>query len=291
MPPVFTRVDRVQLAVADRRQAASGWIALLGAEHERDDRVVALGALRSTYRLGTGHVELLEPDGAGPLADAISTRGAHLYAGGMATADMESFLAHVRSRGVEPAVEGGQAHFDVSQTGDHGLRLVVSPDGSESPVGAIDHLYEITNLVHDAPGATSHYADLFGLDASSFTPITSEHYGYAGTLTLFDPDRLDRLEVIAPDRPATTMGRYFNRFGESLYMVFAETGQLAAIAQRATESGAGVTVEPPADKQDDRGPNTVFIHPSALGGMMLGLSRRTYAWRWSGRPEIVEGGA
>jgi hypothetical protein len=288
---VFTRVDRVQLAVADRRVAASGWIALLGAEHESDDRVSALGARRSTYRLGTGRVEILEPDGTGPVADAVSARGGHLYAGGLTTSDMDSFLAHVRSRGVEPDVEGEQAHFDVAHTGGHGLRLVVSADHPGSATGAIDHFYEVTSLVLDAPGASAHYADLFGLDASSFTSITSPHYGYAGTLTLFDPDRLDRLEVIAPDRPATTMGRYFARFGESLYMAFAETDQIATIAARAAEIGAGVTVEPPENRQDERGAHTMFIHPSSLGGMMLGLSRRDYAWRWSGRPEIAEGGA
>lgn len=288
---MFTRVDRVQLAVADRRVAAAGWTALLGAEHESDDRVVALGALRSTYRLGTGRLELLEPDGAGPVADAVSARGGHLYSGGVATADMGSFLAHVRSRGVEPAVEAGQAHFDLAHTGGHGLRLVVSPEHPGASIGAIDHFYEVTNLVRDASVTMSHYADLFGLNTSAFTPIASPSYGYAGTLTLFDPNRLDRLEVITPDKPATTMGRYFSRFGESLYMAFAETDQISTIAEQAAELDAAVTLEPPEQRQDERGPHTMFIHPSALGGMMLGLSRRHYAWLWSGRPEIVEDGA
>lgn len=283
---MFTGVDRLQMAVADRRAASAGWVALLGAEHDRDDRVSALSALRSTYRLGTGCVEFLEPDGTGPIADAVSARGSHLYAGGVTTSDLERLLAHVRARGAEPAVEGGQAHFDAAQTGDHGLRLVVSTDDPGAPIGAIDHFYEITNLVHDASASVAHYADLFGLDTTSFTPIASPQYGYAGTLTLFAPDRLDRLEVIAPDRPTTTMGRYFARFGESLYMAFGETDQVAAIAERAVEIGAAITVEPPAGRQGERGANTIFIHPSSLGGMMLGLSRRAYAWRWSGRPEI-----
>jgi hypothetical protein len=34
--------------------------------------------------------------------------------------------------------------------------------------------------------------------------------------------------------------------------------------------------------------NTLFLHPSALGGPMLGLSRPTQAWQWSGHPERVE---
>ncbi|MCZ7535746.1 MAG: hypothetical protein M5T61_07320 [Acidimicrobiia bacterium] len=137
----------------------------------------------------------------------------------------------------------------------------------------------------DAAGATAHYAGLLGIDSSAFVPISSDRYGYSGTLTLLDPDRLDRLEVIAPDQPGSTMHRYFERFGESLYMAFAETDQLPAIAERIAETGAGATVE---QGDGERGPNTVFLHPSSLGGMMLGLSRRTVAWVWSGHPERVE---
>jgi hypothetical protein len=31
----------------------------------------------------------------------------------------------------------------------------------------------------------------------------------------------------------------------------------------------------------------LWIHPSALGGLLLGVSRSTAAWEWSGRPELV----
>jgi hypothetical protein len=33
--------------------------------------------------------------------------------------------------------------------------------------------------------------------------------------------------------------------------------------------------------------DNLFIHPKALGGMMLGVSRATHAWTWSGHPERV----
>ncbi len=288
---MLTRVDRLQLAVPDRRAAAAGWVGLLGAEHEGDDRVAALGARRSTYRLGSGRVELLEPDGTGPVATAVAERNGHLYAGGMSTHDLGALVAHLRTRGVEPPVEGDQVHLDADHTGGHGLRLVVSAgdrDGSPSPVGMVDFFYEVTNLVRDAAGATSHYADLLGIDSSAFVPISSDRYGYSGALTLLDPDRLDRLEVITPDKAGSTMHRYFERFGESLYMAFAESGRLSAIAERVAESGAVATIERGDDGPGEHEPNTIFLHPAALGGMMLGLSRRTLAWVWSGHPERVE---
>ena len=285
---MLTRIDRLQLAVPDRAAAAEGWLELLGAEPAGEDRVACLAAHRSRYRLGQGWVELLEADGAGPVADAVGKRGGHLFAAGAATADLDALVAHLRARGVEPAMEGGQAFIDPAASGQLGCRAVLSPDEALERVGAIDFLYEVTLLVEDAGDAVARCAALFGLDADAFVAIESSNYGYRGELTLFQRDRLHRFEVITPYDPSKTMGRYFTRFGESYYMAFAETDALEAIEQRAAERGVGFTPVPgPADRRE--GPaDTVFLHPPALGGMMLGLSRPTMAWSWSGHPEWVE---
>lgn len=286
---MFTRVDRLQMAVPDRAEAAKGWVELLGAEHAGDDRVGPLGVLRSRYRLGDGWVELLEPDGTGAVGDAVASRGGHLFAGGMATPDVDAFAAHLRRRGVEPIAEHGQLFLGTNDTGGHGLRLVISPDEPQPATGTIDHFYEITNLVHDAEAAVKEYVALFGLEDKAFQPIASDDYGYRGTLTLLADDRLDRFEVITPTDPDKTMGRYFARFGESLYMCFAETGELNQIEERCRTLGRPFTRVPPEQGGTEGRPaDTVFLHPGALGGMMLGLSRRTVAWVWSGHPDRVQ---
>ena len=283
---MLTRIDRLQLAVPDRRSAAEGWIELLGAEPAGEDRVACLGAARSRLRLGRGWLELLEPDGSGVIADAVGKRGAHLFAAGAATEDLDGLVAHLRGLGIQPVVEGGQAHVDPAAAGEVAFRTVLSPDESLERVGAVDFLYEVTLLVPDANAAVERCADLFALDASAFVPIDSAHYGYSGALTLFHRDRLHRFEVITPKDLAKTMGRFFSRFGESFYMAFAETDQLASIEERAKERRVGHTAEPPLDQRKGAA-HTVFLHPAALGGMMLGLSGATIAWRWSGHPERV----
>jgi hypothetical protein len=285
---MLTRIDRVQMAVPDGAAAAAGWRSLLGAEPDGEDRVRALGARRLRLRLGDGFVELLEPDGAGPVADAVARRGGHLFAAGAASPDPQALAARLRAKGVPPQEEGGQLHLDPAATGLPGLRLVVSAEAPRSAVGAVSAFYEVTGLVHDARAAVARCAELFDLDPEVFVPIGSKPYGYDGTLTLFRPDRLDRFELITPRVPGNTMGRFFGRFGESLYMAFAECGELGALEARAREHGAGFTAEPRAERRPGRAPDTVFLHPPALGGMMLGLSRPTWAWRWSGRPERVE---
>ncbi len=281
-----TRIDRIHLAVPEATSAATGWVTLLGAEPAQRDKLECLRAQRTSYRLGRGFVEFLEPDGAGPVEDAVAARGAHLFAAGAATPDVDALEARLRDARIKPPSEAGQLHLDPESTGGHGLRMVISRDEERESVGAIDFLYEVTNLVSDAPVAVARFAEVFGLEPGAFVPIDSEHYGYSGTLTLFEPGRLDRIEVITPRDPAKTMGRFFSRRGESLYMAFAESGELASIEERARELGAGFT---PVvnEKRDAPGADTLFLHPPALGGMMLGLSRRSYAWSWSGSPERV----
>ncbi|MCZ6598118.1 MAG: VOC family protein [Planctomycetota bacterium] len=284
---MLERIDRVQMAVPDAAAAAEGWAALLGAEPAAQDKVAGLGARRTSLRIGNGWVELLEPDGAGAVADAVASRGPHLFAAGASTHDLDALLAHIRRRGVDPLVEGGQAFLDAAATGGRGLRVVLSREQTLPAVGALDFFYEVTNLVADAPKATAECVELFGLDASAFVPIDSAHYGYDGTLTLFDPEQLHRFEMIAPREPKNTMGRFFSKQGESLYMAFAESRELGAIEERARELRAGHTSEPRREDREGVEPNTVFLHPSTRGGMMLGISGSTLAWRWSGHPERV----
>jgi len=167
---------------------------------------------------------------------------------------------------------------------------VISPDEPHETVGAVSGFYEVTNLVHDVKLACERLVDLFGLDSGAFVPIASREFGYDGTLTLFDPDRLDRFEAITPRVPDNTMGRFFAKRGESLYMAFAESAELASIEARLRDRGAGFTAVPPEGHRGPRGAHTLFLHPPGLGGMMLGLSRPGYAWTWSGSPDRAREG-
>jgi len=283
---MLNRIDRIQLAVPDRAAASVGWIELLGAVSAGEDRVDCLAATRSRYRLGRGFVELLEPDGAGPVADAVRKRGGHLFAAGAATSDLDALIGHLKTQGVEPICEGDQVFIDPAASGTVGYRAVLSRDEDLPRIGAIDFLYEVTLLVGEAQSAVERCATMFGLDSGAFVPIDSSHYGYSGALTLFDDERLDRFEVITPTDLEKTMGRFFSRFGEAFYMAFAETDRLDEIERRAGELGHRVTVVPAPKHKNAI--DTIFVHPSVLGGMMLGLSRPTGAWQWSGHPERVE---
>ena len=282
---MLTRVDRIQLAVRDRRSATVPFARLLDAAVTSEDAVAPLGARRTTLAVGHATIELLEPEGDGPVAAHLAGAGPGLFAAGFATGDLDG-LRHRLVEGRIPFAEADQQLFlGEDATGGSGLRCVLSAE-RDVPVapGLVTHLYEVTNLVDDWEAAAGRYTALFDLDATRFCAIASDEYGYRGTLTMFDPrDRLDRIEVITPYDFGKTMGRFMRKRGPSLYMCFAEAPDLAAIRARLETHAPGDWT----GSTSDAVPDTLFIHPKALAGLMMGVSRTSVGWTWSGHPERV----
>lgn len=287
---MLTRIDRIQIATPDATRDALGWVKLLGAQRDRADRSRALVAKRTVYRLGSSEIEFLEPDGEGPVAKALERRGRpHLYAAGVATADLPRAIARLRAHGLTPTIEAGQAHVNLATVIGAYAPIVLSEDQDIPRTGRIDFLYEVTLLARDPDQIAAKFAALFGLERGHFKPISSEKFGYSGTLTLFSGDDLHRFEVICPNSSATTMGRFFEKNADAYYMAFAESDHMVAIEHSATMAGAGITIDRPVGRTAGKPPDQMWLHASALGGVMLGISRPTMAWTWSGHPERVKG--
>jgi hypothetical protein len=281
---MLERVDRIQLAVTDAAETARAFQELLGAEPAREEPSDHLNAQRTVLTLGESEIELCVPRGAGIVRAHLDRWGPGLLTAGFSVASMAALRARLFAEGVEFTKEGEQTYLEPAETA--GMRVVLSPDAGSRRLGLVSHLYEVTNtLVSPWPDAAERYTRLFGLDPARFSPITSERFGYTGTLTLFDPPgRLDRIEISQVTRPDTAMGRWAARRGDSLYMCYAETEDVGAIVRRLTRRGARFTPrggDPLAERDG------LWIHPSALGGLLLGISRSTVAWEWSGRPERV----
>lgn len=281
---MITRIDRVQITVNDRREAAEPWMRLLGAVVVRQDAVEGLAAERTVLRLGSTDIELLEPAGIGIAADHLSRNRGGLFTVGLATPDLGAVRARLDAQGVHSLALGDQLYVASDWLGVSGLRVVLSPDTEPEPAGLASHLYEVTHLTHDYRSAAACLARRFDLKASHFVPIRSEEYGYEGMLTLFHPERLDRIETVTPFDYSRTMGRYFSRRGPRFYMAYVESDRIATIRDRLREHA-------PSDWSGPRTegtPDNLFIHPAVLGGVMLGVSRTSVAWTWSGRPDRVE---
>ena len=234
---MLKRVDRVQLAVRDAAAAARTIGAVLGAETLRQDEVAALGARRTSVQAGSSIIELLEPSASGgPVADFLQRWGGGLFAAGFSVDDIDAAARRLEDAGAAFKSVGGQLFIEPSAT--FGMRVVLSAHHERAPVGLIKWIYEVTNAIGDWRVAAERYTKLFGLDPSRFSPITSSEFGYTGSLTMFDaPQRLDRIELSQITEPEKAMGRFHSKRGDSLYMFYVETDDVAAIASRLKRGG------------------------------------------------------
>ncbi len=278
---MLTYLDRMQFAVRDRTQATETFRDLLGAEHVRDDTVALLNATRTVVQAGTSEFELLQPSGDGPVQQHLDQWGEGIFAAGFSSPTLSELGSRLKEHGVDWRDEGDQLFIEPDQT--PGMRMVLSPERQRSPVGLISFIYEATNVIDDHEAAAKFYAGAFGLDASRFSPLTSDQYGYTGQLTLFDPPaRLDRIELSQITDPTDALGRFWKQRGQSIYMCYVETPDVGKIVERLKKREARW-----AGRTDDPNPEGIFIHPTALHGALMGVSRTNLAWRWSGRPELA----
>ena len=274
---MLKRVDRVQIAVPNLDAAEKVVATVMGAEPLRRDEVALLRARRTTMQAGSSLVELLQPDGAGPVRDFVDKWGQGLFAAGFSVDDLDAAVRHLETQGAKFETSAGQLYLDPAAT--FGMRVVISAKHERAPVGLIKWIYEVTNVVRDWRAAADRYAKLFALDASKFVPIESKDFGYTGTLTMYDsPARLDRIEIAEITRPDLAMGRFHARRGDSLYMFFVETEDVTAIAQRLEATGSKANVW----RHDEAGAAEMFIHPNQFLGVLVGVSRAEVAWTWSG---------
>jgi len=280
---MLTRIDRLQLCAENSEQVAARWIEILGAARIRQDHVAGLKAKRLVLSAGDCEVEILQPDGTGPVQDHLATRRGGVFAAGMASTDLETLVQKLSEREISFHAENGQLFMDERQLGITGLRMVLSADVQNQRQGRLQNLYEATHLTVDAGASARRFAEVFALEPSHFVPISSEAYGYEGSLTLLHPDQLDRIETIHPYDRDKTMGRYFDRFGAGLYMCYGECDDLAGLRERLMELVPDDWTGPREGPLDG-----LFIHPKALGGVMLGVSRTTFAWSWSGSPDRIQ---
>lgn len=282
---MLTDIDRVLIATPDANASAQAWKDRVAAIEVSTDRVASLAGRRITLRAGTSDIEIIEPDGQGLIADELKRRGrAHLFAAGASSPDPDAVARTAAASGATVTSEGHRHTITLTMEGAP-IRFVISPQAKRERAGLLDFLYEATVLAENQAKAVEQITKTFALNPASFTTITSEKFGYTGVLTLFEAGRLHRFEVITPTDMDKTMGRFYRRERCSFYMAFAESAAMPAIETSA--SGNHITIDRPATRGPDKSSDQLWLHPQALGGMMLGVSRPTMAWMWSGQPQRV----
>jgi len=109
---MLKRVDRVQIAVGDNSAAERVVAEVFGGELLRRDDLSILRAKRSTMQAGSSVIELLEPDGAGTIADFVAKYGGGLYGAGFSVDDLDAAARHLETNGVRVEYAAGQLYLD-----------------------------------------------------------------------------------------------------------------------------------------------------------------------------------
>lgn len=283
---MFKRTDRILVAVHDLDQAARNYHSILGAVAIDELDSSLLGARIRILQLGASQVELCQPLGNGRISRHLEKFGEGLYCGGVSVSDLEACRRMFAENGIRCTEEENRIYPEAGDM--YGLALAVSED-REQPVqaysGPVDYLYEITQVL-ETPWRTvaGHYSGKLGLDEANFVGITFPRFGYDGVLMKFSDDRLDRIELSEAHDTAFPMGRFAKKRGDALYMCYVETNDLAEIIARLEAHEQKWTRRTSTPVEQDG----LWIHPNALNGVLMGVSRRTLAWGWSGKPEQVQ---
>jgi hypothetical protein len=259
----------VVLVVADLAAVGTAWEEILGARPVLETVEPEIEGRRRTLAVGSGCVELLAPTGDGPVGRALAHRGDHLH-GVVLSSSGSTAPPGLR-------LSGGATYLPPEQSGIAGLASLAKHSSPTRRQGLVDDWYEVTALCRDAVGAAGAFAQRWDIDPDRFLPITSERWRYDGVLAMLRNAALDRIEFSTPRGDEdTTMFRFLRRHGDAGYMAFAESSRLGEVSETLDSRGI-----PHIADRDADGLHTVFVPPTVLGGVLLGLSRRGQAWAWS----------
>jgi catechol 2,3-dioxygenase-like lactoylglutathione lyase family enzyme len=279
---MLENLTAVILAVRDADAASKTFEAIFAAERAETHNLANLGADVTLLKCGTDLIGIAVPTGPGPIAAHLDRRGEGIVGVVFGAKDVDALHDRFKSKGVSFETSHDVTLIDPART--HGLLTMIAPHHEREQTGLVSFIYEVTHLVDDWEDVSDFWTDLFGLEGAKFSPIKSDQYGYEGTLTLFDPpDKLDRIEVVYPGDETKAMGKFFRKRGEGPYMFFVETDDMPALRERLRSIGARH-----APEKEPEQPNSLFIHPSATHGVLIGVSPKNLAWVWSGRPELAK---
>lgn len=277
-------IDRIVVAVADLDMAVRNYESILDAKLVREWRSGHMGARVAEMRIGGSIVELCAAESEGPVSRKLSDREGLVY-GGVCVNNLLEYEEHLIGLGLNYAKEAGRLYIPASEL--YGLPLLVVEGDKvidNSPGILVTHLYELTVVLNTKwEVVADQYSRRIGIDRDYEVPITFDRFGYTGTLMKFSPDKLDRIELSEAHDERFAMGRFSRKHGDGLYMCYIETNNLAEIIKR-LEARNGKWTRRTTEAVERDG---LWIHPSMLHGVLLGVSRTSLAWGWSGDPARI----
>ena len=284
---MLTQIDHLIVATDDLDEAQRQCVALLGRSPSWTGSHPSFGTRNVIFRLENTYIELLAPEGEGPVADALTAylaeSGPGFYALALGTDDADAAVAEMRKRGLSPLepVEG-LAHDDPSGAfrrfrnvwlpgkDTRGIRMFVIEHLSEPellplslPVGAPDAVVErvdhVVMMTREPEKAIDFYEGKLGIRLA-----LDRTFEKRGLRLLFFRLGGTTLEISSPLRSDAELGAgQADPENDQLWGVAYSVGDADAARARALE--AGLKASP---VRDGHKPGTRVF---SIGGSPLGI--------------------
>ncbi len=146
--------------------------------------------------------------------------------------------------------------------------MATSPDSDAAPVTAvgllrIDH---VGIAVADLDAAIEFYERVFGMRCVHREE--NEEQGVQEAMLAVGPGA-DRIQLLAPLRPDSTIARFLDRSGPGVQQVAYTVGDVEAAAAALRERGVRLLYESP--RRGTGGSRINFVHPKDTGGVLVEL--------------------
>ena len=136
------------------------------------------------------------------------------------------------------------------------------------PAGVIDH---VGIAVHDLDAAAARYQRLLGAQLIGREALAAQGVEVA----FLELPGSARVELIAPRDEGGSVARFLERRGEGLHHICMLVDDIEAVLAELRASGVHLVDEEP--RAGAEGTRIAFLHPEALGGVLLELKEKPAA--------------
>lgn len=248
----------------------------------------AYGLRNAVLPAGAGtFVELLQPTDASSAGSRfLQRRGEGMYLLTLETDQYDSLLANLRAHGARITRESKQPGYrstflHPSAASGTLIEVIETPQGHNPwpPAGEEWHrrawnpltkrIRQVAVLVRDLDAAVRQWQQLFGLQEGN-----RFHISFAGmdAAILPLPDGETCIELAQPTVPGSAAARYFDKYGEGLYLLIFEVDSLERVTAHLTEHKVEIaqrSILAPGYRGEF---SSVWIHPRAMKGVFTQLS-------------------
>lgn len=302
---VVLGLTEVTLAVRDCEATARHLGEAFGVTPEvvRVDGSERMQSRYTAIQVGQQRIGIIEDaTGSGPIARFISRRGPGAFSAVVQVDGIETVAARMRNAGIDVVPETPEVLTDFEYQGRkyaemrmlwtapgtaHGLLLELQEPRRGLPTGANDSrtsneeamvsgIFKVAIAVRDARAAGRQLASALGQAEPQMVVDDSPGVGTTFCEIPLGSEELGVLQDLDGQGP---VGRFVEKRGEGLYMIFVRVGDVAESMKRMDYAGVKFLSERPRRMQrvsatgERRDALFAWTHPSSTGGLLLELQQ------------------